>query len=255
MEKKKTFKYAVFSVMVFFLLGAVICLAQEYEVLDSGFSIGTTKRSEWHPWVEYNSVDDEFLVIWRTSGKLRDDCEQDDDYECGNSFQGVMGQRISAEGTLLGDPITISPEEGPNADQNDGQGCWNRAREDAVAALIPWLDRLAQEYGTARALIIGDMNAWRREDPIQAFLDGGYSELVEELAGLPQHSFLYFGKRGTLDYVLASPAMRDAARKAFIWHINADWPRGMPLPEPWLRMSDHDPVVVDLDFSQAFASD
>ena len=99
------------------------------------------------------------------------------------------------------------------------------------------------------------MNAWRREEPIRAFRDAGYLELVEEVSGLPQHSFLYFGARGTLDYAFATPALRPSVRRASIWHINADWPRRMSQPEPWLRMSDHDPVVVDFAFSQSATAD
>ena len=147
------------------------------------------------------------------------------------------------------------PDNGPDADQGDGQGCWNAARAEAVRSLLPWLEGLAGQAGTRQVLILGDMNAWRREDPIRAFREGGYVELVEALAGLPQHSFLYFGQRGTLDYALASPALATQARQAAIWHINADWPRDMALPQPWLRLSDHDPVAVDFAFSQAATSD
>jgi len=147
------------------------------------------------------------------------------------------------------------PESGPNADQGDGQGCWNRARIDAVEALAPWLHSLASELGTPNTLILGDMNAWRHEDPIEAFRQAGYVELVETLSGLPQYSFLYFGQRGTLDYAFASPDLAAHAMHAEIPHINADWPQGMALPEPWLRMSDHDPVVIDFDFSQEATSD
>lgn len=143
----------------------------------------------------------------------------------------------------------------PDSDQGDGQGCWNQARVAAVASLAPWLEGLARDAGTDSVLVLGDMNAWRQEDPIRAFRVAGYHELVEELSGLPQHSFLYFGARGTLDYAFASPALRGAARRAQLWHINSDWPRKMPLPQPWLRMSDHDPVVVDVDLSQAATSD
>jgi predicted extracellular nuclease len=147
------------------------------------------------------------------------------------------------------------PNAGPNADRGDGQGCWNRARVDAVWALSTWLDQLSKRTGTPRILILGDMNAWRREEPIGAYRDAGYEDLVEALAGLPQHSFVYFGQRGTLDYALATPDLLAAARRAVIWHINADWPRDMPLPRPWLRMSDHDPVIVDFELSQAATSD
>jgi predicted extracellular nuclease len=147
------------------------------------------------------------------------------------------------------------PESGPDSDQGDGQDCWNRARVEAVNALAPWLAELGHESAAGRVLILGDMNAWRLEDPIRAFREAGYVELVEDRSGLPQHSFLYFGQRGTLDYAFASPALVQAARRAFIWHSNADWPGGMALPQPWLRMSDHDPVIVDLEFSQAATSD
>jgi predicted extracellular nuclease len=147
------------------------------------------------------------------------------------------------------------PDQGPDSDQGDGQGCWNAARVQAVQRLTPWLAELAQEAGTGNILVLGDMNAWRQEDPIRAFRAAGYIELVEELSGLPQHSFLYYGQLGTLDYAFASPALRPSARQAFIWHINSDWPPGMQLPQPWLRMSDHDPVVVDVDFSHAATSD
>ena len=98
------------------------------------------------------------------------------------------------------------------------------------------------------------MNAWRNEDPIRQFREFGYSDLVEQLSGLPQYSFLYWGEFGTLDYVFASPALAEHARRAEIWHINANWPQNMEQPQPWLRTSDHDPVIVDFDFSHPTTS-
>lgn len=147
------------------------------------------------------------------------------------------------------------PEQGPNADRRDGQGCWNPARTAAVSELLPWSKRLATAAGTPNVLILGDMNAWRLEDPIRVFREDGYVDLVEDLSYLPQHSYRYFGQAGTLDYAFASPALARQATSALIWHINADWPRNMELPQPWLRMSDHDPVIVDFEFNQASTSD
>jgi predicted extracellular nuclease len=147
------------------------------------------------------------------------------------------------------------PDSGANADQDDGQGCWNAARVAAVEALSPWLRRQATAAGTDRILIMGDMNAWRLEDPIRRFRELGYADLVEQLSGLPQHSFLYWGALGTLDYAFASPALAAHAVAATNWHVNARWPQRMELQPPWLRYSDHDPVVVDFDFSQPATSD
>ena len=129
------------------------------------------------------------------------------------------------------------PESGKNTDQKDGQGCWNPARLSAVIAEVPWVEAQAEALGTDRIIILGDMNAWRNEDPVRQFLASGYKDLVEEMSGLPQHSFLYWGQTGTLDYAFASPAMSESAKNATIWHINAIWPRKMTQPEPWLRNS------------------
>jgi predicted extracellular nuclease len=123
-----------------------------------------------------------------------------------------------------------------------------------VVAQIPWLEALAKDAGTGKILILGDMNAWRDEDPIRQFADSGFVDLVELHSGLPQHSFLYWGQTGTLDYAFATPALVNNVKAAMIWNVNANWPAGMELPLPWLRASDHDPVIVDLDFSQAATS-
>jgi len=147
------------------------------------------------------------------------------------------------------------PESGKNTDQGDGQACWNQARIDAARVQIPWLGNLARKSGHNNILVLGDFNAWRKEEPVRLFKAEGFIDLVESLSGLPQYSYLYWGQRGTLDYAFASPALLKSTRRAGIWHINADWPRNMKLPEPWLRMSDHDPVIVDLDFSQSATSD
>ena len=147
------------------------------------------------------------------------------------------------------------PDNGENADQEDGQGCWNSARVSAVRAQAPWLQELAAETGTDNIIILGDMNAWRNEDPVRQFREFGFADLVEQLSGLPQYSFLYRGQIGTLDYAFASPALAKYAKRAEIWHINASWPQKMEQSQPWLHASDHDPVIVDLDFSQRSTSD
>jgi predicted extracellular nuclease len=147
------------------------------------------------------------------------------------------------------------PKSGENKDQHDGQGCWNPARVAAANAVSDWVIHLAEKSGTDLVLIMGDMNAWRSSDPISTFRNRGFTEVVEYLVGLPQHSYVYRGEAGTLDYAFASGALLPLISHAEIWHINSTWPQKMDLPEPWLRSSDHDPVVVDLDFSHRDTSD
>lgn len=147
------------------------------------------------------------------------------------------------------------PPSGPNANQGDGQGCWNPARVQAARASAAWTKAMAGRLADGRALVLGDLNAYRMEDPVQAFLAGGWQELTGSDAVGFDYSYVYKGEAGTLDHAFVSPALASAVRKAQVAHINAGFPPGLPLQEEWLRYSDHDPVVIDLRFNQAGTQD
>ena len=138
------------------------------------------------------------------------------------------------------------PEDGPNADKRDGQGCWNLAREDAARSMTRWADQLAQDLTEGRALILGDLNAYRMADPIEFMLESGYKDLTASTGLRQEYSYVYGGQAGTLDHAFASPAMAPLVRSGRIMNINAGYPAGVNLDLPWLRSSDHDPVIVDL---------
>jgi len=137
------------------------------------------------------------------------------------------------------------PDEGENTDQKDGQGCWNPMRLAAAKRMSAWAKNVALSTGTENILILGDMNAYRNEDPINAIRQAGFKELMDEKQG-KTYSFVFFGQHGTLDYAFSSESLLDNIDNAFIWNVNAAVPVNMELPQPWLGFSDHDPVVVDI---------
>ena len=137
------------------------------------------------------------------------------------------------------------PDSGMDANQHDGQGCWNAIRRLSAEKMSRWAIEIAASNGTDNILILGDMNAYRNEDPIGAIRNAGFTELMESKQ-LPVYSFAYSGQHGTLDYAFASDALLKQVHQAYIWHVNAIFPSHMELPQPWLRFSDHDPVVVEL---------
>lgn len=148
------------------------------------------------------------------------------------------------------------PESGPDTDQGDGQACWNPTRLEGALETLNWARTLAAESGTSHILLVGDFNAYRLEDPVRALLGEGLVELVaHHEPELAHYSYIYRGAAGTLDYAFASESLAEASTGAFIWHINAAYPWSSRPSEPWLRSSDHDPVVVDLRFSQPATSD
>ncbi len=146
------------------------------------------------------------------------------------------------------------PDHGPDRDLGDGQGCWNAARTAAAKAVGEWVLQLAAAQADGRALIVGDLNAYRLEDPVRHLVGNGFEDLTGGGELGHEYSYVFYGEAGTLDYALATPALRRLVAQARILHINAAWPPGMKLPAPWLRSSDHDPVIVDLRFRQSFTA-
>ena len=146
------------------------------------------------------------------------------------------------------------PDSGVNANQKDGQGCWNDMRRIAAEKMSAWAKEIAASNGTDNILILGDMNAYRNEDPIGSIRDAGFIELMDR-GPLPTYSFVYAGQRGTLDYAFSSDALLGKVQKAYIWNANAAFPSKVALPQPWLGFSDHDPVVVELRLRHSTTSD
>jgi predicted extracellular nuclease len=154
-------------------------------------------------------------------------------------------------------------------DTGDGQGNCNLTRLAAAQALVDWLATDPTGSGDADALIIGDLNSYDKEDPIDAILAGAddtlatfddYTDLVYQYQGEFAYSYLFDGQLGYLDHALASPTMAAQVTGATVWHINADEPDILDydmsfkqdpqdaLFEPnAFRSSDHDPVIVGLD--------
>lgn len=63
---------------------------------------------------------------------------------------------------------------GADADQRDGQACWNALRTDSARRLDAWLKTDPTRSRTDLAVILGDFNAYRMETPIRALVDAGW---------------------------------------------------------------------------------
>jgi predicted extracellular nuclease len=145
----------------------------------------------------------------------------------------------------------------------DGQGNCNGVRTDAAAALADWLatDPTGQDT-VGRELILGDLNSYAQEDPIQVLTAAGYTDLHAEFHGTEAYSYVFDGMLGYLDYALSGTDLLDEVTGASAWNINADEPSlidydmsfkqpaqdALYAPDPY-RSSDHDPVIVGLDLT------
>ncbi|MCA9840016.1 MAG: ExeM/NucH family extracellular endonuclease [Trueperaceae bacterium] len=147
-------------------------------------------------------------------------------------------------------------------DDDPLQGNCNGTRTAAAQVLLDWLATDPTASNDADFLIVGDLNAYDEEDPIQVFLDGGFSDLNEDFQGEYAYSYLFDGQFGYLDYALASTSLRAQVTGATEWHINADEPDLLDYDTSFksttqdalyetnpFRASDHDPILVGLDLN------
>lgn len=137
---------------------------------------------------------------------------------------------------------------GADADQHDGQACWNATRTESAKRLHQWLQTDPTGAQTKLTVLLGDFNAYAMEMPMRSLRASGWQDAFE-IAGVKRpYSYVYDGMSGRLDHALLSPAMAKQLRGAVEWHINADFVDQAgyakhTLPGPW-RSSDHDPLLL-----------
>jgi len=149
---------------------------------------------------------------------------------------------------------------GKDADQGDGQSCWNPTRVRAAALIADWLATAPTGVSDVGKLLIGDLNSYAKEDPVLLLADKGYADMVEKFVGKDAYSYVYGGESGYIDHALATSGLAERVRAVHEWHINADEPIALEYsfayksaeqqqtfyaPDAY-RSSDHDPVLVDL---------
>jgi predicted extracellular nuclease len=150
-----------------------------------------------------------------------------------------------------------------DADAGDGQGLSNGTRTREAQDLATWL--ATKPTGTADPdyIILGDLNAYAKEDPLTTLATAGYSNLLPDTS----YSYVFDGQAGSLDHALGSNSLANQVTGADKWHINADEPNALDYeivldngtviksatqisslysPDQY-RASDHDPVIVGLD--------
>jgi predicted extracellular nuclease len=174
----------------------------------------------------------------------------------GERFTVAVNHFKSKGGAPSADCAT-DPGTDLNCDQNDGAGAWNQRRTDAATALRAWLATDPTGANDPDLLLVGDLNAYAKEDPIAALEAAGYENLIASRIGAGAYSYLFDAQLGGLDYALASATLATQVTGVGAWHINADEPDALDYdisfnPEEWFaedeyRTSDHDPVVVGLD--------
>jgi 5'-nucleotidase len=181
------------------------------------------------------------------------------------SAREPLAQEFKRKGALDSDGFLVVvnhfKSKGSGVDDGTGQGLSNPDRIAQAHALVDFAKATAQADGTKKTFLVGDLNSYTQEDPMQVLYQNGF---VNQPSDDPRDtSYEFGGQAGSLDHVLANSAAANLITGRDVWQINAEESVGFEysrynynatlLYQPnQFRASDHNPELVGLDvpFSQ-----
>ena len=140
---------------------------------------------------------------------------------------------------------------GANKDQGDGQGSYNAARVKEAQSILSNYSSYTSTFGDEDFLIVGDLNAYGKEDPITTLTDWGMIDLHRTFHADSSYSYVYQGTLGYLDHALCNSSLYPQVTGMTPYHINAPEKdaytyNGSLNDGTMFRCSDHDPILVGL---------
>jgi uncharacterized protein len=155
----------------------------------------------------------------------------------------------------------------------DGQGNCNITRTNAATALVEFLASKPTGVDSDQVIILGDLNAYSQEDPMQVFYNADFTNLkyTEQATETQPYSYSYSGFLGSLDHALATSSLTANVVSVDAWHINSvedslmdyeteangqsyDSVDNYAAADAY-RSSDHDPIVVGLYIPEPVTDD
>ena len=161
----------------------------------------------------------------------------------------VIANHFKSKGSA---PKNLSgAEAAANTDNGDGQGNSNGVRVKQARALATF----AQRFNGTPTLLVGDFNAYTKEDPLKVLTDAGWAHE----SGHGDSSYVYGGRSGSLDHVFANSAAHPLITEVKSWAVNAqesiafEYSRAnynaylaFEADNPY-RASDHNPEIIGLN--------
>jgi Ca2+-binding RTX toxin-like protein len=184
------------------------------------------------------------------------------------TFQEIAsGETFTVVGNHFKSKSPGSPAAAGDQDTGTGTGQWNQQRVEAATAVAAWINTNPTGGGDGRYVLVGDLNAYALEQPLQYLQGQGFTNLATQFIGTSAYSYVFDGLLGTLDYGLASAGFVEFFTGATDWHINSDEADSFDYNTDFkpasqltlfdattpIRTSDHDPFIMGLDLAVNFA--
>ena len=157
-------------------------------------------------------------------------------YTSGAEYKARM--RIQAFRELATDEIfvlSMNHFKAKDSSADAGEG----TRMDNVSNLIYALGNITTDPDV---LVMGDLNAYMDEAPIEALEEEGFEEQLVRFDA-NAYSYIYRGQKGILDHCMANSTMAEQVTGARVYHINTAGGYNY-------KYSDHDTVLVGLNLGK-----
>ena len=109
-----------------------------------------------------------------------------------------------------------------------------------------WVNSLVDEIQDgnryAKVMVLGDLNSFNNEAPIDTLEDGGLYNLINSVRKKSRYTYIYRGVSEVLDYIMVARSLRWRFIQSRIVHFNVDFPYDTWADDPTtgIRSSDHD---------------
>ena len=148
---------------------------------------------------------------------------------------------------------------GSDANQNDGQGGYNATRVAEAQSVMEQYKRYRPAIREKDILIMGDLNAYAKEDPITCFTSNGMIDLHRAFHADSSYSYQFAGLAGYLDHAICNSTLFPQVTGVAGFHINSDESDNYTYDKSndlsMFRCSDHDPVLVGLKLDSTLVYD
>ncbi len=148
---------------------------------------------------------------------------------------------------------------GADADQGDGQGIFNATRTREAQSVVDHYGRYRKSLNENDILVMGDLNAYAKEDPIRVFVNHDFIDLHRAFHADSSYSYVFSNTAGYLDHAICNNSLYPQITGAAAYTINSDENDGYTYDKSndntMFRSSDHDPVLVGLKLDGTLSYD
>ncbi|MFP7297219.1 5'-nucleotidase C-terminal domain-containing protein [Neobacillus niacini] len=117
----------------------------------------------------------------------------------------------------------------------------SEAQRMAIAGVVnEFVDDVKSKNPDANIVVMGDLNDFEFSNPLQALKGDVLTNLIEKVPAAERFTYNYQGNSQVLDHLLVSNNLANGAEIDIV-HINS------PFMESHGRVSDHDPILAQLD--------